>query len=160
MAKKSKEEHISTETKAYIDFFKEPLEELENNLRKSKEYTEQLDKFIQDLTKSPSRGAPQRLMEAFETIVELQSQKQQNIKEIFNIRKSILDYTFKEKGDDASDFYQLYNEMKALVKLPREEIVIENQNPDEINAIISKKFGKSSDKNTPDDDSSNLKTEA
>lgn len=160
MAKKSKEEHISTETKAYIDFFKEPLEELENNLKKSKEYTEQLDKFIQDLSKSPSRGAPQRLMEAFETIVELQSQKQQNIKEIFNIRKSILDYTFKEKGDDTSDLYQLYTEMKALVKLPNSEKVIESQNPDEINDIIRKKFSKPVDKTKPDDDSSNLKTEA
>ena len=138
--KKSKSEHIKTETKAYIEFFQEPLEALEQNLRESQTYSEKLNRFINNLSENPSRGSTQRLMEAYETAVELQSQKQQNIKEIFNMKKAILDYTFKEKGDDG-EVLQLFKELKTIAKISDSDRQVESsQNVDEINEIINKQL--------------------
>ena len=141
--KTNKKEVIDKETAAYLEFFKDSIDALQQNYDKSVKYSETLDGIIDKLKSAPATSpkALSTLSEIMESAVSLQSQRQSNLKDIFVIKKAILDYTFKEKGEDTSDVEKLIKNVKQIIKSDKDKTPEQSeQSVDELNAQITKKL--------------------
>jgi hypothetical protein len=106
----------------YQEYFKQILDEIEAEFRKSNEYSQTIDEEInkfRDLL--GSKGSQHFLVEHVRNAIELQSQRQSLIKDKFNVRKAVLDYAMKSVDDDAAN-KNLFAKLSELVKMDKEAI--------------------------------------
>lgn len=104
MAQKNKDS-IETNVEKYTDYFREDLDAIEEELKKSKEYSDIIDREISQLTKPTlgmNKGGQHYLIEHITNAVQLQTQRQGLRKDRFNIKKTIMDYAAKFADENAS----------------------------------------------------------
>lgn len=104
MANKSTE-IINGNIEFYKNYFKEELEAVDEELEKSKKYSEIIDKEIDKLSMpalGANKGGQHYLIEHINNAVQLQTQRQSLRKDKFTIKKSILDYAAKFAEDAGS----------------------------------------------------------
>lgn len=104
MPKKNKQS-IENEVQHYSEYFKNDLEAIEEELKKSKEYSEIIDSEIKKLSTAnsnfgPSKGSQHYLIEHIGNAVQLQTQRQGLRRDRFTIKKAILDYAAKFAEED------------------------------------------------------------
>lgn len=103
MATKKDKDSLAESTAKFEDYFKEDLDAIEEELKKSKEYSGIIDKEIEKLS-GPSlganKGSTRYLIDIIENAVALQTQRQGLRKDKFQIKKAIMDYAQKFADDD------------------------------------------------------------
>lgn len=146
MAKKN-EESVKANLSFYEDYFKEELLAIDEELKKSKDYSEIIDKEINKLA-GPSlgsnKGAQHYLIEHITNAVQLQTQRQGLRRDKFNIKKAIIDYAAKfadnEEVNGAGEILEKINELIELDKHSKVETV-NNSAPDvDLDAEIDKQL--------------------
>ena len=114
--KKSIDENVEK----YEKYFKEDLDAIEEELNKSKQYTELIDREITKLTKVSSlgsnKGAERQLIDHITNAVQLQTQRQGLRKDKFTIKKAILEYALKF-AEDNKDTGTSDNYLDIVMKL-------------------------------------------
>jgi len=106
----------------YEDYFKQIMDEIETEFRKSSEYSHAIDEEInkfRDLI--GSKGSQHFLIEHIRNAIELQSQRQSLIKDKFNVRKAVLDYAMKSVEDEAAN-KNLFAKLSEIVKMDKEAL--------------------------------------
>jgi hypothetical protein len=107
--------------KKYEEYFKQIMDEIEKEFNKSSEYSQTIDEEIKkfrDLI--GSKGSQHFLIEHVRNAIELQSQRQSLIKDKFNIRKAVLDYSMKSLDTDSSN-KALFAKLSEIVKRDKQE---------------------------------------
>lgn len=105
----------------YEEYFRDVLDALEKEFEGSNKYSKIINEQIDNFTQfSGSKGGQRYLIEHIQNAVALQSQRQSIIKDKFTMKKTILDYTFKE-GDEGSDA-NLFKELTKLVEDSKKKI--------------------------------------
>lgn len=103
MAQKNKES-LEKNIEFYKNYFKEELNAIEEELKKSKEYSKIIDDEIKKLS-GPSlganKGAQHYLIEHITNAVSLQTQRQGLRRDNFTIKKAIIDYAAKFAEENA-----------------------------------------------------------
>ena len=119
MGKKNKNS-LTENTSKFEEYFKEDLDAIEEELNKSKEYSQIIDSEIRKLSAPAlgnNKGSTRYLIDIIENAVALQTQRQGLRKDRVAIKKSIMDYAMKF-ADDENDNVDNANEiMDALNKL-------------------------------------------
>ena len=119
MGKKNKNS-LTENTSKFEEYFKEDLDAIEEELNKSKEYSQIIDSEIRKLSAPAlgnNKGSTRYLIDIIENAVALQTQRQGLRKDRVAIKKSIMDYAMKF-ADDENDSANNSNEiMDALNKL-------------------------------------------
>jgi len=123
--------------KEYEDYFKEILDGLDAEFENSQKYSVIINKEIEKFTQFANlKGGQHYLTEHIKNAVALQSQRQSLYKDKFAIKKTILDFTFKE-GDEGSD-QNLFKELQKLVENGKKKIEAINQKNEKITIKIEK----------------------
>jgi len=121
----------------YEEYFKEVWDALDAEFEGSKEYSEIINNEIAKFKDfSGSKGGQHYLIEHVKNAVALQSQRQSIIKDKFTMKKTILDFTFKE-GDEGSD-QNLFKELTKLVENSKTKIAKSNAAHKEVAEEITK----------------------
>jgi hypothetical protein len=108
--------------KKFEEYFKQIMDEIEAEFRKSNDYSQTIDEEIKKFRELlGSKGSQHFLVEHVRNAIELQSQRQSLIKDKFNVRKAILDYSMKSVDDDVSN-KNLFAKLSELVKMDRAEM--------------------------------------
>ena len=110
---------LNENLKKYQEYFSEDLEAIEEELKKSKGYSEIIDREIKNLettTLGPTKGSQHYLIEHISNAVELQTQRQGLRRDRFAIKKAIIDYASKfadveEKEGSQADLSKLIEEL-------------------------------------------------
>lgn len=82
----------------FEEYFKEDLDAIEDELKKSKEYSAIIDSELEKLstpTLGGGKGSQHYLIEHITNAVQLQTQRQGLRRDRFNIKKAIMDYSSK-----------------------------------------------------------------
>ena len=116
----------------YNNYFKDDLEALEKEIKKSEGYSAIIEKEIEQFTQKtggafPVKGSQHYLIEHIKNAVSLQSQKQSLLKDKVSIKKIIMDYS--EKGADGGDFAELQREIMKLTSQHRQVSAPDSQTP-------------------------------
>lgn len=108
---------IESARKEFEAYFKDDLDAIEEELKKSKEYSEIIDSEIDKLS-APSlgsnKGTQHYLIEHITNAVQLQTQRQGLRKDRFTIKKAIMDYASKfteENGGKEGEIMDLLNKL-------------------------------------------------
>lgn len=110
-----------TKQEQYEDYFKEVLDELEKEFKKSNDYSKTIDDQIDKFSSfAGSKGGQHYLTEHLKNAISLQSQRQSIIKDKFSIKKAILDYTFKNT-DEVSE-QNMFKELQKLIEGSKDKI--------------------------------------
>lgn len=126
----------------YTDHFREDLEAIEEELAKSKQYSEIIDREIDKLS-GPSLGANKGvqhyLIEHITNAVQLQTQRQGLRRDRFAIKKAIIDYASKfaeenESGDENAIIAKI-NELMEMDK-KNKNINVKPQQCEDLDASI------------------------
>lgn len=146
MSKKNKDS-LTENTAKFEEYFKEDLEAIEEELNKSKEYSQIIDSEIKKLS-APSlggnKGTTRYLIDIIENAVALQTQRQGLRKDRVAIKKNIMDYAMKfaddenDAADNTNEVMEILNKLlendksNASIKKP-----LDNENlDDEIDTIL------------------------
>lgn len=131
--------------KQYEDYFKDDLELLDREFKKSLNYAEKIDKEIDKFDGLVgAKGAQHYLIEHIKNAIALQSQRQSILKDKFSIKKTLLDYSIKSENADSESNKSLFDELNKLIKegvnartkaVPAPEVQIKNID-DEIDKIV------------------------
>lgn len=123
-------------------YFKEDLDAIEEELTKSKSYSDIIDNEIKKITDTTSLGATKGsqhyLIEHISNAVQLQSQRQSLRKDRFNIKKAIMDYANRlnpENADDRSVLEEI-NKLLELDKKNKKNEQVVYQDMDDLDAAI------------------------
>ena len=147
MAEKNKDS-LNENIQKYTDYFKEDLDAVEDELKKSMEYSSIIDSEIKKLS-SPqmgmNKGGQHYLIEHIANAVQLQSQRQSLRKDRFAIKKAIMDYAAKFADEKATssegEFIDKINELlerdKKRDKLELELGDLEEDLDGEIDRVIN-----------------------
>ena len=98
----------------FEQYFKEDLDAIEEELKKSKEYSEIIDSEIKNLKATAIgmvKGNQRYLIDHIHNAVELQTQRQSLRRDKFAIKKAIIEYTRKEGSDTSGEFEELLNKL-------------------------------------------------
>lgn len=96
-------ESLNEELSKYEKHFSEDIKAIDEELEKSKGYSDIIDNEIKKLTApgmATNRGGQHYLIEHITNAVQLQTQRQSLRKDKFAIKKAILDYALKFADDD------------------------------------------------------------
>lgn len=131
--------------KEYEEYFSDIISELEEEFKKSNEYSKKIDSEISKFDGAlPQKGTQYFLIEHLKNAIALQSQRQSIIKDKFSIKKSVLDYVMKDKTDDEKG-KTLFEELSKIVKNDKEQLAkigqaidstIQKQNQEELDSKI------------------------
>jgi hypothetical protein len=103
--------------KQYEDYFKDDLELLDKEFKKSLNYAEKIDKEIDKFNNLvDTKGAQHYLIEHVKNAIALQSQRQSILKDKFSIKKILLDYSIKSENADSESNKSLFDELNKLIK--------------------------------------------
>ena len=125
-------------------YFKENIETLNDELKKTEKYSDIIDKKITELDRinpAVSKGSQHYLIEHLKNAIDLSSQRQSINKDLFTVKKTIIDYELKKA--DSSSGSSLFAELKKFIdcennKESKVEEIIRSENlDDEIDKIIS-----------------------
>lgn len=131
----------------YREYFKEDLEAVEEELRKSKGYSQIIDDEINKLS-APSlgsnKGSQHYLIEHIKNAVELQTQRQSLRRDRFNIKKTIIEYEIKELKEnksESSEAQELIDKLNQLLENDKKQKTEkpnynENDLDDEIDKLL------------------------
>lgn len=129
----------------YRAYFKEDLDAIEEELAKSKEYSQIIDKEITALSAPglATKGSQHYLIEHITNAVELQTQRQGLRKDRVAIKKLIMDYANRkedrESGEgDADNLNDAMNKLLALSSKPDMSV---KERPEDIDSDIDKALG-------------------
>lgn len=145
MSDNKDKDSVNSNRQEFEGYFKEDLEAIEEELEKSKEYSEIIDKQIKVLTGEnygANKTAQHYLIEHIANAVQLQTQRQGLRKDRFAIKKAILDYSAKfADNTDAGDKSELIKKIEEIIKndkqTDQEQKTILNENLDsEIDKIL------------------------
>lgn len=138
---------LNDKLKQYQDYFKEDLDAIEEELEKSKGYSEIIDKEISNLSQpglGMNKGGQHYLIEHIKNAVELQAQRQGLRKDRFSIKKTIMDYAAKdEKG--ASENTELLAAIEELKKVSTVKTHQEPVSDAELDSFIDGELDKESE---------------
>lgn len=143
MAKKDKAS-LNENINHYENYFAEDLTAIEEELQKSKHYSEIIDKEIEKLS-APSlganKGSQHYLIEHITNAVQLQTQRQGLRRDRFAIKKAIVDYAAKfaddnEVGSSEEISAAIERLIKEKVTANSTQIVISENLDDEIDARL------------------------
>ena len=138
------QQSIEKNIEIYTEHFQEDLEAIEEELKKSKEYSAIIDAEIEKLS-GPSlganKGAQRYLIEHITNAVQLQTQRQGLRRDRFTIKKAIIDYAAKFAEENAnSDESAVMAKINELIDLDKQNkknsSVSVQQNQDELDAQI------------------------
>lgn len=107
-------EKLNNKYSEFEEYFKEDLDAIEEELKKSKEYSEIIDSEIQNLKATAVgmvKGNQRYLIDHIHNAVELQTQRQSLRRDKFTIKKAIIEYTNKEGSDTSGEFEELLNKL-------------------------------------------------
>lgn len=131
----------------YREYFKEDLEAVEEELIKSKGYSQIIDDEINKLS-APSlgsnKGSQHYLIEHIKNAVELQTQRQSLRRDRFNIKKTIIEYEIKELKEnksESSEAQELIDKLNQLLENDKKQKTEkpnynENDLDDEIDKLL------------------------
>lgn len=114
--------NITEKERSYFEeYFKEDLDAIEEELSKSKEYSDIIDEEIKKFkdVQSFTKGSERYLIEHITNAVQLQTQRQGLRKDRVAIKKLIMDYTNKalDKKEDKNSDGNLMDEIKRLLSI-------------------------------------------
>lgn len=117
MKEKSKKENIE---EVYTNYFKNDIDNLIAEIDKSKEYSAVIDEEINKIKnisrEGTSKGYEQHyLIEHLQNAIALQVQIQGLHKDLFTIKKTIMDYTFKDKDEKDSENKALLEKLNDFI---------------------------------------------
>ena len=119
--------------KEYEEYFKEDLEAIEEELKKSKQYSDIIDEEIAKLstpTLGANKGLQHYLIEHITNAVQLQTQRQGLRRDRFAIKKAVVDYASKFADEaELSSVEDIQRAIEDLVKSKKSQ----NLNSDKIN---------------------------
>jgi len=127
MAQKNRES-IEKNMQTYEAYFKEDLDAIEEELKKSKEYSEIIDGEIQKLAEPGlglNKGGQHYLIEHITNAVSLQTQRQGLRRDRVAIKKAIVEYAAKfaeENGTDESALVETINRLLEKDKIDKSKI--------------------------------------
>ena len=148
MASKKDKNSIEQNIETYKKYFEEDLSAIEEELKKSKEYSVIIDSEIEKLS-GPSlgsnKGVQHYLIEHITNAVDLQTQRQGLRRDRVAIKKAILDYAMKfadEENDvngNAAELTDLINKLleKDRIDNSKNEKVIDENLDNEIDNILN-----------------------
>lgn len=103
----------------YLDYFAEDLAAVKDEIAKSRQYSNIIDTEIEHLRENLlNRGTQKYLVDHLENAISLQSQRQNLNKDLFTIKKTIMDYAFKDAkiGDDGKKEVDIITALDRLIK--------------------------------------------
>lgn len=105
-------------------YFKEDLDAIEEELKKSKGYSDIIDNEINKLTDIAfvNKGGQHYLIEHIQNAVQLQSQRQSLRKDKFTIKKTIMDYVNKLTSDEDSSAKAIMEKLNELLANDKKEL--------------------------------------
>jgi hypothetical protein len=107
--------------KDYEDYFNADITAIDEELKKSKEYSSLIDNEIEKLKSSSSngtnRGAQHYLIEHIKNAVSLQSQRQSLRKDKFSIKKAIMDYGNKFENTNDDNTISIVEQINSILAL-------------------------------------------
>lgn len=108
--------------KKYEDYFGNSMGDLEKELEKSTKYLNIIDKEIEKFSNITisSKGGEHYLIEHIQNAIALQTQRQSIIKDIFSIKKIIMDYTIKDSSGE-SDGNKLWEQINKIIAESKEK---------------------------------------
>jgi hypothetical protein len=108
----------------FEEYFKEILDLIEVEYKKTEEFEKIIDAEIRKFTEYvSSKGGQHYLIEHIQNSISLSSQKQSLIKDKFTVKKAILDYTLKAKGDDGTE-KNIFAEIAKLIEKEKGKTVV------------------------------------
>ena len=135
MAEQKNKESVANNRVEYEEYFKEDLEAIEEELKKSKEYSQIIDAQISTLSNrsyGDNRGAQHYLIEHIANAVQLQTQRQGLRKDRFAIKKAILDYSAKFADNEGSENQsELLKKIESIIRNDKEKKI--ETTPDQTN---------------------------
>ena len=143
MAQKN-QQSIDTNIEKYNEYFKEDLLAIEEELKKSKEYSEIIDSEITKLSGpalGANKGAQRYLIEHITNAVQLQTQRQGLRRDRFAIKKAIIDYAAKFAEENATgDENAIINKINELIEMDKgnkkKDIASSQQDQEDLDAAI------------------------
>ena len=145
MGKKNKNS-LTENTSKFEEYFKEDLDAIEEELNKSKEYSQIIDSEIRKLSApalGTNKGSTRYLIDIIENAVALQTQRQGLRKDRVAIKKSIMDYAMKfaddenDNADNANEIMDALNKLLESDKSSTSKKPLDNKNlDDEIDNIL------------------------
>lgn len=143
MAQKN-QQSIDTNIEKYNEYFAEDLLAIEEELKKSKEYSEIIDSEINKLSGpalGANKGAQRYLIEHITNAVQLQTQRQGLRRDRFAIKKAIIDYAAKFAEENATgDENAIINKINELIEMDKgnkkKDIATSQQNQEDLDAAI------------------------
>ena len=145
---------VEENKKLFEDYFKEDLAAIEEELTKSKSYSEIIDEEIKKLS-APSlgsnKGGQHFLIEHITNAVQLQTQRQGLRRDRFAIKKAILDYAAKfldneESHDDAAT-EELLRKLLSREKPSETPIVASSAQDSDLDAAIDSALDNNTEEN-------------
>lgn len=129
----------------YRAYFKEDLDAIEEELAKSKEYSQIIDKEITALSAPglATKGTQHYLIEHITNAVELQTQRQGLRKDRVAIKKLIMDYANRKEDRDSGDgdAVNLTDIMNKLMAQGNKPDMTVKENSEDIDSDIDKALG-------------------
>lgn len=126
--------------KKYQEYFEEESTRLHKEYIKSEEYGKMIDEQIdkmKELMKLSNKGVTMTMVEQINNAISLQSQRQSLIKDMFNLKKAVLDYTVKNSDD--GDSQSVLKAMREFIDTQKKDISSRGLTPidnDELDARI------------------------
>lgn len=140
-------EGINQNRKFFETYFKDDLEAIEEELKKSIHYSGIIDKEIEKLSETvlgANRGSQHYLIEHITNAVQLQTQRQGLRKDRFNIKKTIMDYSSKFIDNTESSSADVLEEIRKIAesdknntkeKISNTSIDLDNEIDDILNSV-------------------------
>ena len=144
MGAQKNKDSLNQNIEFYKDYFKEELDAIEEELKKSKEYSAIIDAEIKKLS-GPSlganKGAQHYLIEHITNAVSLQTQRQGLRRDNFAIKKAIIDYAAKFAEENATgDENAIINKINELIEMDKgnkkKDIASSQQDQEDLDAAI------------------------
>jgi hypothetical protein len=108
--------------KEFEEYFKSILDEIEQEFEKSNNYSKKIDAELEKFEGTmPSKGTQFFVAEHIKNAIALQSQRQSLIKDKFNIKKAVLDYTMKMEEDESAG-KTLFEELSKIVSFDKAKL--------------------------------------